>query len=117
MAATIISTELVQIEEPLTFTERGAIAGFLAGYTGNTLVSSLLHDRPPVVCRVVQQTKRSFSMYDGRISKFSVELWKPTAACDRPWPDDSQRWVASTGTATSKGFLNGTRCECSTTKS
>ena len=38
MAATI-SAELVRVDEPLNFTERAAIAGFLAGYTGNTLVS------------------------------------------------------------------------------
>ena len=39
MAATVNSVELVGIDDPLGFTERGAIAGFLAGYTGNTLVS------------------------------------------------------------------------------
>lgn len=39
MAATLNSVELVLVDEPLGFTERGAIAGFLAGYTGNTLVS------------------------------------------------------------------------------
>ena len=38
MAATIFA-ELVRVDEPLNFTERAAIAGFLAGYTGNTLVS------------------------------------------------------------------------------
>jgi len=32
-----ISAELVRIDDPLNFTERAAIAGFLAGYTGNTL--------------------------------------------------------------------------------
>lgn len=39
MAATLTSVELVRVDDPLGFTERGAIAGFLAGYTGNTLVS------------------------------------------------------------------------------
>ncbi len=39
MATTVISAELVRIDDPLNFTERAAIAGFLAGYTGNTLVS------------------------------------------------------------------------------
>ena len=39
VAATVISAELVRVDEPLNFTERAAIAGFLAGYTGNTLVS------------------------------------------------------------------------------
>ena len=39
MAVTVISAELVRIDYPLDFTERAAIAGFLAGYTGNTLVS------------------------------------------------------------------------------
>jgi integrase/recombinase XerD len=35
----VVSVELVHIDDPLNHTERGAIAGFLAGYTGNTLVS------------------------------------------------------------------------------
>jgi integrase/recombinase XerD len=39
VAAAVISAELVRVDEPLNFTERAAIAGFLAGYTGNTLVS------------------------------------------------------------------------------
>ena len=39
MAATLSSVEVVRVDDPLSFTERGAIAGFLAGYTGNTLVS------------------------------------------------------------------------------
>jgi hypothetical protein len=39
MATTVISAELVRVDDPLDFTERAAIAGFLAGYTGNTLVS------------------------------------------------------------------------------
>ena len=39
MAATINSVELVQVEDPLGFIERGTIAGFLTGYTCNTLVS------------------------------------------------------------------------------
>ena len=39
MATTVISAELVRIDDPLDFTERAAIAGFLAGFTGNTLVS------------------------------------------------------------------------------
>ena len=39
MAATVNSVELVRVDDPLSFIERGAIAGFLAGYTGNTLVS------------------------------------------------------------------------------
>ena len=39
MAPTLNSVELVRADDPLGFTERGAIAGFLAGYTGNTLVS------------------------------------------------------------------------------
>ncbi len=38
MAATI-SAEIIRIDDPLDFTERAAIAGFLAGYTGDTLVS------------------------------------------------------------------------------
>ena len=39
MAATVNAVDLVRIDDPLNFTERAAIAGFLAGYTGNTLVS------------------------------------------------------------------------------
>ena len=39
MAANVIPAEVVRIDDPLDFTERAAIAGFLAGYTGNTLVS------------------------------------------------------------------------------
>lgn len=35
----VISVELVGIEDPLDVGERAAIAGFLAGYTGNTLTS------------------------------------------------------------------------------
>jgi len=38
VAAIAISTELVRVEL-LNLTERAAIAGFLAGYTGNTLVN------------------------------------------------------------------------------
>lgn len=37
--STVTTVELVRLDEPLNATERGAIAGFLAGYTGNTLVS------------------------------------------------------------------------------
>ena len=37
--STSTTVELVRVDEPLGATERGAIAGFLAGYTGNTLVS------------------------------------------------------------------------------
>ena len=37
--STVTTVELVQLDEPLNATERGAIAGFLAGYTGNTLIS------------------------------------------------------------------------------
>ena len=37
--STFTTVELVRIDEPLDATERGAIAGFLAGYTGNTLIS------------------------------------------------------------------------------
>ena len=39
MAATN-SAELVHIDDPLNFTERAAIAGFLAGYTGNIPLAS-----------------------------------------------------------------------------
>ncbi len=39
VAATVISAELFRVDEPLNFTERAAIAGFLSGYTGNTLVT------------------------------------------------------------------------------
>ncbi len=40
MATSAVTTvELVRVDEPLGATERGAIAGFLAGYTGNTLIS------------------------------------------------------------------------------
>jgi integrase/recombinase XerD len=39
VATTVISPEFVRIDEPLNFTERAAIAGFLAGHSGNTLVS------------------------------------------------------------------------------
>jgi integrase/recombinase XerD len=40
MATTTITTvELVRGDEPLDVNERAAIAGFLAGYTGNTLIS------------------------------------------------------------------------------
>ena len=39
VAATVISAELVAIDDPLNFNERAAIAGFLAECTGNTLVS------------------------------------------------------------------------------
>jgi hypothetical protein len=35
----VVSVELVHIDDPLNHTERGAIAGFLAGYTDNTLAS------------------------------------------------------------------------------
>ena len=38
-SSSVVSVELVQVDDPLNHTERGAIAGFLAGYTGNTLVS------------------------------------------------------------------------------
>ena len=37
--STSTTVELVRVDEPLNTTERGAIAGFLAGYTGNTLTS------------------------------------------------------------------------------
>jgi integrase/recombinase XerD len=40
MATTTTTTvELVRCDEPLDVNERAAIAGFLAGYTGNTLIS------------------------------------------------------------------------------
>jgi integrase/recombinase XerD len=39
VATTVISAELVRVDDPINFTERAAIAGFLAGYAGNTLVS------------------------------------------------------------------------------
>ena len=38
MATTVNSVQLVYVDDPLSYIERGAIAGFLAGYTGNTLV-------------------------------------------------------------------------------
>ncbi len=39
-SSTVSSVELVRVaDDPLNYTERAAIAGFLAGYTGNTLVS------------------------------------------------------------------------------
>jgi integrase/recombinase XerD len=38
-SSSVVSVELVHIDDPLNSPERGAIAGFLAGYTGNTLVS------------------------------------------------------------------------------
>jgi integrase/recombinase XerD len=37
--STSTTVELVRVDEPLNATERGAIAGFLAGYSGNTLIS------------------------------------------------------------------------------
>ncbi len=37
--STVTTVELVRLDEPLNATERGAIAGFLAGYSGNTLIS------------------------------------------------------------------------------
>ncbi len=37
---TTATVELVRVDEPLGVSERAAIAGFLAGYTGNTLISS-----------------------------------------------------------------------------
>jgi integrase/recombinase XerD len=37
--STVTTVELVRLDEPFNATERGAIAGFLAGYTGNTLIS------------------------------------------------------------------------------
>lgn len=37
--STVLSAELVRVDDPLNFTEPAAIAGFLARYNGNTLVS------------------------------------------------------------------------------
>jgi integrase/recombinase XerD len=37
--ATAVTVELVRVDEPLGVAERAAIAGFLAGYSGNTLIS------------------------------------------------------------------------------
>ena len=37
--STVTTVELVRLDEPLDATERGAIAGFLAGYSGNTFIS------------------------------------------------------------------------------
>lgn len=36
---TVVSVELVGVEDPLDVGERATITGFLAGYTGNTLIS------------------------------------------------------------------------------
>ena len=37
--STVTAVEIVRIDDPFNVTERAAIAGFLAGYTGNTLIS------------------------------------------------------------------------------
>lgn len=88
MATTITSAELVRVDDPLNFTERAAIAGFLAGYTGNTLVSYTTW--VPALRRMVHQQRPSPPR---RASRPSGDLragpWKPTAAWAPPSPDGS----------------------------
>ena len=59
MAATVISAELVQIDDPLNFTERAGIAGFLAAYTGNTLVTCLIAHDSDTLSAPIQPRKGS----------------------------------------------------------
>lgn len=55
--STVTAVEIVRVDDPLNVTERAAIAGFLAGYTGNTLTQ--LHDRPEAVRRVAHDQRRA----------------------------------------------------------
>jgi hypothetical protein len=104
--SSVVSVELVHIDDPLNHTERGAIAGFLAGYTGNTLVSYTTIS----ACSLSGATRTTphSSTHAGHISKSSVEPWKPTAACDLRSRVVFQRLAVSTGTATSKESWNAT---------
>lgn len=98
---TTATVELVRVDEPLGVSERAAIAGFLAGYSGNTLISQTTDLRLFV---------RWCTNDDDACSTFGVPIWrssdarcKPTVGCAPPSPAGRRRRGASTGTATSRG--------------
>ena len=106
MAASFNSVELVRVDDPLGFTERGAIAGFLAGYTGNTLVSYTTG------LRLFAEwcTNNDLRLLDVR--RAHLEIFGRTMETDGRMRStaarDSPHSAASTGTATSKASSNGT---------
>lgn len=100
VAGTVNSVEPVRVDDLLGFTERRAIAGFLAGYTGDTLVSYTTDLRLVAewyanndVC--LMDVRRAHLEIFGRTMEADGRLGSSVA---RRFP----RWAASTGTATSR---------------
>ena len=89
VAVTLNPAELVRVDDRLGITERGAIAGFLDGYTGNTLVSYTTDLR--IFAEWCTNNDVRLLKYAVLTWRSSVAPWKPTAGCAPLWPADSPR--------------------------
>lgn len=98
---------LVRYGDPLDVRERGAVVGFLAGYTGTTRVSCTTDLRLSTVwlhrdrCPTTGRQARHLELFAGQM--------ETTVGCARPSPAGSRPRGVSTGTAMSKNSSNVTR--------
>src|SRR5262245_10624027 len=99
-AAMAATSTLVRYEDPLDVRERGTVAGFLAGYSGNTRVST----RPICACSPAGAPTTGSACWrcDALIWRCSLGPWRKKAECAPPWLAACRRCAASTATATSK---------------
>jgi hypothetical protein len=90
------ATQLVLVIEPTVSAERQAVAGFLAGYTGNTWLSSAT-DLRLFAASCGEQGLRCFQSR-GPIWSCSVDGWSKTDSCPRQSGAACRPWRRSTGT-------------------
>ena len=104
MAAT---STLVRYQDPLDVRERGAVAGFLAGYAGTTRVSYTTDLRP--FAAWCAERGSACSRCAALIWRSSPPRWNKTVERDRRWRAACRRCAASTAPATWKGSWPATR--------
>jgi|SRR5215207_1146565 len=104
MAAT---STLVRYEDPLEARERGAIAGFLAGYSGNTRVSYTT-DLRLFAAWCADHRVRLLEVHRAQLEMFARTM-EQEGRMRSTVPAACRPCAASTATATSKGCWPATR--------
>jgi integrase/recombinase XerD len=104
MAAT---STLVRHENPMEIRERGAVTGFLAGYSGNTRVSYATDLR--LFAAWWAASLSACSRCAALSWRCSPGRWNSEDGCARWWRAACRRCAVSTATATWKGSSPGTR--------
>ena len=101
MATTIPSAELVPITPVFTNTERLALAGFLAGYSGLTRQAYEL-DLGQFASWCQQHQLHLFGARRADIEFFARDPWRPAGGPGPPLPGGCARWLGSTATPSRK---------------